>query len=102
MSGPVFDAGFRGQLSTLLAWRRDVRRFRRDALPWGLLERLIGVANTAPSVGIEPALAVRDGGRSGASGGGSGGFRAVQCGGFGGAGGCAGEVVCAVEAGGVG
>jgi 5,6-dimethylbenzimidazole synthase len=39
-------------LQTLLAWRRDVRRFRRDALPPGTIERLIGIACLSPSVGL--------------------------------------------------
>jgi 5,6-dimethylbenzimidazole synthase len=33
-------------------WRRDVRRFRTEALPAGTLERLIEVACLAPSVGL--------------------------------------------------
>ncbi|MDB5619556.1 MAG: bluB [Tardiphaga sp.] len=33
-------------------WRRDVRRFRRDALSEGALERLIGTACLSPSVGL--------------------------------------------------
>jgi 5,6-dimethylbenzimidazole synthase len=33
-------------------WRRDVRRFRPDALPAGTLERLIEIACLAPSVGL--------------------------------------------------
>jgi 5,6-dimethylbenzimidazole synthase len=36
----------------LLVWRRDVRRFKRDALPTGTIERLIGVACLSPSVGL--------------------------------------------------
>ncbi|HUN45554.1 MAG TPA: 5,6-dimethylbenzimidazole synthase, partial [Stellaceae bacterium] len=55
MSGaapPEFDAAFRDKLQELLAWRRDVRRFRRDPLPDGLLERLVHVAMLAPSVGL--------------------------------------------------
>lgn len=36
----------------LLIWRRDVRRFRRDALPSGTLESLIELACLAPSVGL--------------------------------------------------
>lgn len=36
---------------TLLRWRRDVRRFQPRPLPDGLLERLLGAANLAPSVG---------------------------------------------------
>src|SRR4051812_49846785 len=47
-----FDDAFRRRLRDLLAWRRDVRRFRRDALPAGALERLIAAACAAPSVGL--------------------------------------------------
>src|SRR4051812_25097137 len=47
-----FDDTFRRRLRELLTWRRDVRRFRRDALPSGTLERLIGLACLAPSVGL--------------------------------------------------
>jgi 5,6-dimethylbenzimidazole synthase len=47
-----FDDAFRRRLRDLLTWRRDVRRFRRDALPSGTLERLIGLACLAPSVGL--------------------------------------------------
>jgi 5,6-dimethylbenzimidazole synthase len=50
--GPDFDATFRERLAELLAWRRDVRRFRRDPLPEGAVERLIGLAALAPSVGL--------------------------------------------------
>ncbi len=49
---PRFDAEFRGRLALLLAWRRDVRRFRRDPLPEGTIERLIALASLAPSVGL--------------------------------------------------
>lgn len=49
---PHFDSDFRKQLAELLAWRRDVRRFRTDPLPPGALERLIGLACLAPSVGL--------------------------------------------------
>jgi 5,6-dimethylbenzimidazole synthase len=49
---PDFDPAFRDRLQTLLAWRRDVRRFRRDALPEGTIERLIGIACLSPSVGL--------------------------------------------------
>ncbi len=52
MAEPVFDAAFRGQLGTLFAWRRDVRRFRPDPLPDGLLDRLLCTACLAPSVGL--------------------------------------------------
>ncbi len=49
---PTFDAAFRARLRDLLVWRRDVRRFRPDALPAGTLERLIETACLAPSVGL--------------------------------------------------
>jgi 5,6-dimethylbenzimidazole synthase len=39
-------------LRELLAWRRDVRRFRTDPLPPGTLERLLEDATCAPSVGL--------------------------------------------------
>ncbi|MFC6489894.1 5,6-dimethylbenzimidazole synthase [Nitratireductor sp. GCM10026969] len=49
---PVFDAVFREKLQALLVWRRDVRRFRPDPLPDGILERLLNIACLAPSVGL--------------------------------------------------
>jgi 5,6-dimethylbenzimidazole synthase len=49
---PQFDDAFRAQLLQLMAWRRDVRRFRPDPLPPGTLERLIETACLAPSVGL--------------------------------------------------
>jgi 5,6-dimethylbenzimidazole synthase len=49
---PAFDAEFRARLRVLLAWRRDVRRFRCDALPEGAVERLLELACLAPSVGL--------------------------------------------------
>jgi 5,6-dimethylbenzimidazole synthase len=49
---PDFDAEFRERLYDLLRWRRDVRRFRRDPLPEGAIERLIGLACLSPSVGL--------------------------------------------------
>jgi 5,6-dimethylbenzimidazole synthase len=51
-SAPAFDERFRQRLRTLLTWRRDVRRFRRDPLPPGTVERLIELAALAPSVGL--------------------------------------------------
>lgn len=51
MAPPVFDTAFRARLAELLAWRRDVRRFRDEALPPGTLERLLALAELAPSVG---------------------------------------------------
>src|SRR5580693_2961542 len=47
-----FDPAFRARLRELLIWRRDVRRFRRDPLPNGILESLIELACLAPSVGL--------------------------------------------------
>lgn len=47
-----FDDAFRDDLAALLRWRRDVRRFRRDPLPAGALDRLIATACLAPSVGL--------------------------------------------------
>lgn len=47
-----FDDDFRARLHDLLVWRRDVRRFRRDPLPPGTLERLIDIACLSPSVGL--------------------------------------------------
>jgi 5,6-dimethylbenzimidazole synthase len=49
---PVFDDAFRSQLLDLIAWRRDVRRFRREPLASGAFERLIEYAGLAPSVGL--------------------------------------------------
>ena len=50
--GRRFDDNFRAQLFELFVWRRDVRRFRRDPLPKGTLERLIDIACLSPSVGL--------------------------------------------------
>lgn len=52
MTGPSFDAAFRRTLRDLIAWRRDVRRFRSDPVPAGTFEQLVGVASMAPSVGL--------------------------------------------------
>ncbi len=48
---PVFDAAFRDTLASLFAWRRDVRRFRREPAPPGLIDELLDLAQLAPSVG---------------------------------------------------
>jgi 5,6-dimethylbenzimidazole synthase len=48
---PLFDAAFRDRLALLLAWRRDVRRFRPDPVPATLIEQLLDLAQLAPSVG---------------------------------------------------
>jgi 5,6-dimethylbenzimidazole synthase len=52
VGAPHFDAAFREKLHELLRWRRDVRRFRRDPLPQGTVERLIAIACLSPSVGL--------------------------------------------------
>src|SRR3990170_6568662 len=49
---PQFDAEFRERLYDLLKWRRDVRRFKRSALPLETVERLISIACLSPSVGL--------------------------------------------------
>ncbi|MGB6346521.1 MAG: 5,6-dimethylbenzimidazole synthase [Methyloceanibacter sp.] len=49
---PDFDSAFRRHLHELLAWRRDVRQFKREALPSGTIERLIEAACLSPSVGL--------------------------------------------------
>ena len=48
----IFDDVFRARLLDLFVWRRDVRRFRAEPLPPDTLERLIGIACLAPSVGL--------------------------------------------------
>lgn len=48
---PVFDDGFRDRLGELLAWRRDVRRFRREPVPEALLAELLDLMQLSPSVG---------------------------------------------------
>lgn len=50
--GGAFTPAFRKALRDLIAWRRDVRRFRREALPDGAVERLLELASLAPSVGL--------------------------------------------------
>jgi 5,6-dimethylbenzimidazole synthase len=49
---PHFDNQFRATLADLLIWRRDVRRFRPDSLPPGLIDELVALACRAPSVGF--------------------------------------------------
>ena len=51
-AAPHFDEAFRARLLDLFCWRRDVRRFRADPLPPGMLERLIEIACLGPSVGL--------------------------------------------------
>jgi 5,6-dimethylbenzimidazole synthase len=48
---PVFDASFHARFGQLLAWRRDVRRFRGDEVPEALLRSLLDLTALAPSVG---------------------------------------------------
>ena len=48
---PFMADAVREGLEDLVAWRRDVRRFRRDALPKDCLEELLQLADLAPSVG---------------------------------------------------
>src|ERR1700752_2286813 len=49
---PQFDAAFRAQFAELVRWRRDVRRFRTDAVNPKLLEKLLALTVCAPSVGL--------------------------------------------------
>ena len=48
---PTFDEGFRERFRQLIAWRRDVRRFRRDPVAPELIDDLLDIACLAPSVG---------------------------------------------------
>jgi 5,6-dimethylbenzimidazole synthase len=48
---PCFDDAFRAQLTTLIAWRRDVRRFSDRPVSGSLIEGLLDVAQLSPSVG---------------------------------------------------
>lgn len=48
---PQFDDAFRAELEALLLWRRDVRHFRTDPLPEGVIDDLLRLAALAPSVG---------------------------------------------------
>lgn len=49
---PTFDASFREHLEQLIVWRRDVRHFRSEPLPDGLIDDLLHLAVRAPSVGL--------------------------------------------------
>lgn len=51
-AAPAFDEAFGEQFLELLRWRRDVRRFRPEPLPAGLLDRLLATSHLAPSVGL--------------------------------------------------
>jgi len=48
---PRFDDAFRNTLADLIAWRRDVRRFRERPVPRALIDRLLDLAQLSPSVG---------------------------------------------------
>jgi 5,6-dimethylbenzimidazole synthase len=48
---PVFDSTFLGEFEALLHWRRDVRRFRSDPVEKTIIDRLLYLADQAPSVG---------------------------------------------------
>ena len=48
---PCFDDAFRAKLRTLIAWRRDVRRFSDRPVPGSLIEDLLEIAQLSPSVG---------------------------------------------------
>ncbi len=55
-----FDATFRAEFANLLAWRRDVRRFRTDPVPEETLDVLFRLAAMSPSVGnCQPTRFVR-------------------------------------------
>ena len=49
---PHFDPGFRASLQALFEWRRDVRHFRADPVPPGVIDALLQTAALAPSVGL--------------------------------------------------
>ncbi len=48
---PLFDAAFMAGLEDLIHWRRDVRRFRIDAVDDAQVDALLALASRAPSVG---------------------------------------------------
>jgi len=50
-SSRPFDTAFRHAFRDLVLWRRDVRRFRRDAVDPALIQSLLELASHAPSVG---------------------------------------------------
>ena len=59
-SGPEFAPGFGKTSPPLLAWRRDVRRFRSGAVPEPLIAELLDLTAFAPSVGnCQPTRFVR-------------------------------------------
>ncbi|OIQ86826.1 5,6-dimethylbenzimidazole synthase [mine drainage metagenome] len=48
---PRFDEAALAQFEQLVAWRRDVRRFKPDAVDPALIDRLLALACLSPSVG---------------------------------------------------
>ncbi|KMO17623.1 cob(II)yrinic acid a,c-diamide reductase [Methylobacterium indicum] len=48
---PEFGADFRARFADLVAWRRDVRRFRTDPVPEDALRDCLALACLSPSVG---------------------------------------------------
>ena len=55
-----FSQGFRDELADLMRWRRDVRRFRTDAVEAAVLDRCLSAFGLAPSVGLsEPWRLIR-------------------------------------------
>ncbi|MGI3186507.1 5,6-dimethylbenzimidazole synthase [Nioella aestuarii] len=56
----AFSRGFQDDLTDLMRWRRDVRRFRSDPVDEALLAEALGAFSLAPSVGLsEPWRLVR-------------------------------------------
>src|SRR5271166_3826060 len=56
----LFDAGFQAEFAELVAWRRDVRRFRSGSVPEATLNELFRLVALAPSVGnCQPTRLVR-------------------------------------------
>jgi 5,6-dimethylbenzimidazole synthase len=47
-----FDTAFRDQLTELMRWRRDVRRFRTDPVDEAMLRHCLDAFLTGPSVGL--------------------------------------------------
>jgi 5,6-dimethylbenzimidazole synthase len=48
---PGFDVAFQRSLGDLFRWRRDVRRFKLDPIPFAMIEAFVALASRAPSVG---------------------------------------------------
>ncbi|NUB44803.1 5,6-dimethylbenzimidazole synthase [Fertoebacter nigrum] len=55
-----YSAAFRAELTDLMRWRRDVRRFRTDPVEAAVLDRCLCAFGLAPSVGLsEPWRVIR-------------------------------------------